>query len=121
MPVRQSAFATLQSDFYAKNPSQGVGAGMLSKGYLVVIPATPTSNEQRDPLTTEVNNIAGAREDAKTGLDKAAQQMTDIMATGSPRDHLFRVTPPCPCGPPARTGPHLRDRATPSRRSPRRA
>ena len=82
MPVRQSAFATLQSDFYAKNPSQGVGAGMLSKSYLIVIPATPTSNEQRDALTTEVNNIAGGREDAKTGLDKAAQKMTDIMATG---------------------------------------
>ena len=82
MPVRQSAYAALQSDFYAKNPSQGVGAGMLSKGYLIVIPATPTSNEQRDALTTEINNIAGGREDAKTGLDKAAQKMTDIMATG---------------------------------------
>jgi hypothetical protein len=55
---------------------------MLSKGYLIVIPATPTSNEQRDALTTEVNTIAGGREDAKTGLDKAAQKMTDIMATG---------------------------------------
>jgi multiple sugar transport system substrate-binding protein len=82
MPVRQSAYTALQSDFYAKNPSQGVGAGMLSKGYLIVIPATPTSNEQRDALTTEVNTIAGGREDAKTGLDKAAQKMTDIMATG---------------------------------------
>jgi multiple sugar transport system substrate-binding protein len=82
MPVRQSAYAALQSDYYAKNPSQGVGAGMLSKGYLIVIPATPTSNEQRDALTTEVNTIAGGREDAKTGLDKAAQKMTDIMATG---------------------------------------
>jgi multiple sugar transport system substrate-binding protein len=82
MPVRQSAYTALQSDFYAKNPSQGVGAGMLSKGYLIVTPATPTSNEQRDALTTELNNIAGGREDAKTGLDKAAQKMTDIMATG---------------------------------------
>jgi multiple sugar transport system substrate-binding protein len=82
MPVRQSAYTALQSDFYAKNPSQGVGAGMLSKGYLIVTPATPTSNEQRDALTTELNNIAGGRVDAKTGLDKAAQKMTDIMATG---------------------------------------
>jgi multiple sugar transport system substrate-binding protein len=82
MPVRQSAYATLQKDFYATNPSQGVGPGMLSKGYLIVIPATPTSNEQRDTLTTELNNISGGREDAKTGLDKAAQKMTDIMTTG---------------------------------------
>jgi multiple sugar transport system substrate-binding protein len=82
MPVRQSAYTALQSDFYAKNPSQGVGAGMLSKGYLIVIPATPTSNEQRDALSTELNTIAGGREDAKTGLDKVAQKMTDIMATG---------------------------------------
>ena len=81
MPVRQSAFTALQS-FYAQNPSQGVGPGMLSKGYLIVLPATPTSNEQRDALTTELGNIAGGREDAKTGLDKAAQKMTDIMATG---------------------------------------
>ncbi len=82
MPVRQSAFATLQSGFYAQNPSQGVGAGMLSKGDLIVLPSTPTSNEQRDALTTEINNIAAGREDAKTGLDKAAAKMTDIMTTG---------------------------------------
>ena len=82
MPVRQSAFATLQSGFYAENPSQGVGAGMLSKGELIVLPSTPTSNEQRDALTTEVNNIAAGREDPKTGLDKAAAKMTDIMTTG---------------------------------------
>ena len=82
MPVRQSAFASLQSGFYAQNPSQGVGAGMLSKGYLIVLPSTPTSNEQRDALTTEINNIAAGREDVKAGLDKAASKMTDIMTTG---------------------------------------
>jgi ABC-type glycerol-3-phosphate transport system substrate-binding protein len=82
MPVRQSAFTTLESGFYAQNPSQGVGAGMLSKGGLIVLPSTPTSNEQRDALTTEINNIAAGREDPKTGLDKAASKMTDIMTTG---------------------------------------
>jgi multiple sugar transport system substrate-binding protein len=82
MPVRQSAFTTLESGFYAQNPSQGVGAGMLSKGDLIVLPSTPTSNEQRDALTTEINNIAAGREDVKTGLDKAASRMTDIMTTG---------------------------------------
>jgi ABC-type glycerol-3-phosphate transport system substrate-binding protein len=82
MPVRQSAYAALQNDFYAKNPTQGVGAGMLSKGYLIVIPATPTSNEQRDTLTTELNNIAAGRADPKTGLDRAAAKMADIMTTG---------------------------------------
>src|SRR6266851_1013901 len=82
MPVRQSAFTALQSSFYSQNPSQGVGAGMLSKGQLIVLPSTPTSNEQRDALTTEINNIAAGREDAKTGLDKAASKMTDIMTTG---------------------------------------
>jgi ABC-type glycerol-3-phosphate transport system substrate-binding protein len=82
MPVRQSAFTILQTGFYAQNPSQGVGAGMLSKGELIVLPSTPTSNEQRDALTTEINNIAAGREDPKTGLDKAASKMTDIMTTG---------------------------------------
>ena len=82
MPVRQSAFTTLQSGFYSQNPSQGVGAGMLSKGYLIVLPATPTSNEQRDTLDTEVANIAAGRDDPKSGLDKAAARMTDILATG---------------------------------------
>ena len=82
MPVRQSAYTALQSGFYTQNPSQGVGAGMLSKGNLIVLPSVPTSNEQRDALTTEINNIAAGREDAKTGLDKAAQKMTDIMTTG---------------------------------------
>ena len=82
MPVRQSAFTALQSSFYSQNPSQGVGAGMLSAGDLIVLPSTPTSNEQRDALTTELNNIAAGREDAKTGLDKAASRMTDIMTTG---------------------------------------
>lgn len=82
MPVRQSAYTTLQGGFYASNPSQGVGAGMLSKGDLIVLPSTPTSNEQRDALSTELGNIVAGREDAKTGLDKAASKMTDIMTTG---------------------------------------
>src|SRR5260370_18305584 len=61
MPVRQSAYAALQSGFYAQNPSQGVGAGMLSKSYLIALPATPTSNEQRHALSTDLNNIAAGR------------------------------------------------------------
>ena len=82
MPVRQSAYTTLQGGFYSSNPSQGVGAGMLSKGELIVLPSTPTSNEQRDALTTELGNIAAGREDVKAGLDKAASTMTDILTTG---------------------------------------
>jgi len=82
MPVRQSAYAALQSGFYAQNPVQAVAPTMLSKGQLFALPVTPTSNEQRDALTTELNNIVAGREDAKTGLDKAAQKMNDIMATG---------------------------------------
>ena len=82
MPVRQSAYTTLQGGFYSTNPSQGVGAGMLSKGQLIVLPSTPTSNEQRDALTTELGNIAAGREDVKAGLDKAASRMTDILTTG---------------------------------------
>jgi len=58
MPVRQSAYQTLQSSFYAQNASQGVGAGMLSKGDLIVLPSVPTSNEQRDALSTELGKRA---------------------------------------------------------------
>ena len=82
MPVRQSAFKNLQGTFYSENPSQAVGATMLSKGYLIVLPSVPTSNEQRDALTTELNNIAALREDPKAGLDSAASKMNDILATG---------------------------------------
>ena len=82
MPVRESAFKNLSNTFYADHPSQAVGAGMLSRGQLIVLPSVPTSNEQRDALTTELNNIAAQREDPKTGLDKAASQMNDILATG---------------------------------------
>jgi multiple sugar transport system substrate-binding protein len=82
MPIRQSAYTALQSDFYAKNPAQGVAPAMLSKGYLFALPVTPTGNEQRDALSTELNNIAAGRVDPKAGLDRAAQKITDIMATG---------------------------------------
>ena len=82
MPVRQAAYTTLAGNFYIQNPSQGVGPGMLSKGELIVLPSTPTSNEQRDALNTELGNIAGLRKDAKTGLSDAATKMSDIMATG---------------------------------------
>lgn len=82
MPVRQSAYKNLQSGFYAQNPSQGVGAGMLSKGDLIVLPSVPTSNEQRDALSTELGNIAALRKDPKTGLNDANSKMTDIMTTG---------------------------------------
>ncbi|GAC1504155.1 MAG: ABC transporter substrate-binding protein [Candidatus Dormibacteraceae bacterium] len=82
MPVRQSAYKALQDSFYKENPIQGVAPAMLSKGQLIVLPAPPTSNEQRDGLTTELNNIAAGRADPKTGLDRAAQKMNDIMATG---------------------------------------
>jgi len=82
MPVRESAYKTLQSGFYTQNPSQAVGAGMLSKGELIVLPSVPTSNEQRDALTTEINNIAALRKDPKTGLNDAASKMNDILTTG---------------------------------------
>ncbi len=82
MPVRQAAYKALSSDFYTANPSQAVGPGMLSKGQLIVLPATPTSNEQRDALTTELNNIAALRKDPKAGLNDAATKMNDILATG---------------------------------------
>ncbi len=82
MPVRQSAYQSLQSSYYAQTPSQGVGAGMLSKGQLIVLPSVPTSNEQRDALSTELGNVAALRKDPKTGLNDAAQKMTDIMTTG---------------------------------------
>ena len=81
MPVRQSAYQALSS-FYASNSSQAVGPGMLSKNQLIVLPSTPTSNEQRDALTTEVNNVAALRKDPKTGLNDAATRMNDILATG---------------------------------------
>ncbi len=82
MPVRQSAYQNLSSSYYVQNPSQGVGPGMLSKGQLIVLPSTPSSNEQRDALSTELGNIAALRKDPKTGLNDAVSKMNDILATG---------------------------------------
>jgi multiple sugar transport system substrate-binding protein len=82
MPVRQSAFKDLSGSFYSQNVSQGVGPLMLSKGDLIVLPSVPTSNEQRDALTTEINNIAALRKDPKTGLNDAVSAMNDILSTG---------------------------------------
>lgn len=82
MPVRQGAYKTLLGGFYSQNPNQGVGASMLNKGELIVLPSVPTSNEQRDALTTEINNIAAQRKDPKTGLNDAASKMNDILTTG---------------------------------------
>ncbi len=82
MPVRQSAYKALSTDYYTQNPSQAVGPGMLSKNQLIVLPATPTSNEQRDALTTELGNIAALRKDPRTGLTDATTKMNDILATG---------------------------------------
>jgi len=82
MPVRQSAYQNLSSSYYVQNPSQGVGPGMLSKGQLIVLPSTPSSNEQRDALSTEIGNIAALRKDPKTGLNDAVSKMNDIIATG---------------------------------------
>ncbi|MDQ6919181.1 MAG: ABC transporter substrate-binding protein [Candidatus Dormibacteraeota bacterium] len=82
MPVRQSAYKALSTNYYTQNPSQAIGPGMLSKNQLIVLPATPTSNEQRDALTTELNNIAAMRKDPKTGLADATTKMNDILATG---------------------------------------
>jgi multiple sugar transport system substrate-binding protein len=82
LPIRQSAYRNLQADFYSSNPSQGVGAGMLTKGQLFLVPFTPTFDDQRDAMTNELTNVWQQRKEPKAALDAAAQKVTDILTTG---------------------------------------
>jgi len=82
MPVRQSAFQDLQKDFYAQNPSQGVGVTMVSKGEGFVVPFTSSFDDQRDALSNELNNVWNLRKDPKAALDTAAQKVTDLLTGG---------------------------------------
>ncbi|HLQ62749.1 MAG TPA: ABC transporter substrate-binding protein [Candidatus Acidoferrales bacterium] len=82
MPVRKTAFDQLSGDFYKANPSQAVGVTMLTKGQLFVPPFLGSGDDQRDAITNELNQIWNGKEDAKTGLDKAASKVNDILATG---------------------------------------
>ncbi|TME14403.1 MAG: extracellular solute-binding protein, partial [Chloroflexi bacterium] len=82
LPLRQSALKTLQGDFYSTNPSQGVGAGMLTKGQLFVVPFTATFDDQRTAMSTELNNVWLLTKDPKAALDSAANKVNDILTTG---------------------------------------
>ena len=82
MPVRQSAFKQLQSDYYPQNPGQDVGVTMLSKGQAFVVPFTSTFDDQRDAMTNELNNVWQLRKDPKSALDTAAAKVTDLLTSG---------------------------------------
>ena len=82
MPVRQSAFNKLQTDFYPQNPGQDVGVTMLSKGQAFVVPFTSTFDDQRDAMTNELNNVWLLRKDPKSALDTAASKVTDLLTSG---------------------------------------
>jgi multiple sugar transport system substrate-binding protein len=80
MPVRQSAFKTLQSTFYPQDPNLKVAVDQLP--HTTVAPAVPTWDQASNAILTELGNIVDGKKPAKQGLDDAARKVDDILATG---------------------------------------
>jgi hypothetical protein len=114
MPVRQSAFKALQDSFYSQNPNQAIGPSMVSKGELIVLPSTPSSNEQRDALSTELGNISG----------RPSCTVTSTVRSGRPRRRSWPAARsssgrPPPAPPNRNTSPTSPTRSRSSRPRPR--
>ena len=82
MPNSQSAYKQLQSDIYGSNPDLAVGVGMLAKGQLFEEAPTPSSDDQRTAIATELVNAFGGNKPVKQALDDAATKVNDLLTTG---------------------------------------
>ncbi|GAC1657369.1 MAG: ABC transporter substrate-binding protein [Candidatus Dormibacteraceae bacterium] len=82
MPDRQSAYTQLQGDLFASNPNLGVGVGMLAKNQLFEEPPTPSSDDQRTAVATELGNAFSGNKSVKQALDDAAGKVNDLLTTG---------------------------------------
>ena len=82
MPNSQAAYKQLQSDVYGSNPDLAVGVGMLAKGQLFEEAPTPSSDDQRTAISTELVNAFGGNKPVKQALDDAATKVNDLLTTG---------------------------------------
>jgi len=80
MPVRQSAFKSMQTSFYPQNPNLKVAVDQLP--HAIFAPAVPTWDQSQNTILTELVNIVDGRKTAKQGLDDAASKVNDQLTTG---------------------------------------
>jgi len=82
MPNSQAAYKQLQTDVYASNPDLAVGVGMLAKGQLFEEAPTPSSDDQRTAISTELGNAFSGNKSVKQSLDDAATKVNDLLTAG---------------------------------------
>jgi len=82
MPDRISAYDQLKTDVYSADPNLGVGVGMLAKNQIFEEPPTPSSDDQRTAITTELNNAFSGGKSVQQGLNDAAQKVNDLLTAG---------------------------------------
>lgn len=82
MPDRQSAYDALKTDVYTADPNLGVGVGMLTKNQLFEEPPTPSTDDQRTAITTELGNAWSGTKSVTQALNDAAQKVNDLLTTG---------------------------------------
>jgi multiple sugar transport system substrate-binding protein len=80
MPVRQSAFKSMETNFYPQNPNLKVAVDQMP--HAIFAPAVPVWDQAQNSILTELGNIVDGKEPAKQGLDSAATKVNDILATG---------------------------------------
>lgn len=82
MPDRQSAYDKLKADAYVADPNLGVGVGMLAKNQLFVEPPTPSTDDQRTAISTELGNAFSGTKPVQQSLNDAATKVNDLLTTG---------------------------------------
>lgn len=80
MPVRQSAFKTMQTSFYPQHPNLKVAVDQLP--HAMFAPSVSVWDQCQTAILTELGNIVDGRKTAKQGLDDAAKKVDDLLATG---------------------------------------
>lgn len=82
MPNSQAAYKQLQTDLYGGKPDLAVGVGMLAKNQLFEETPTPSSDDQRTAISTELGNAFGGNKSVKQSLDDAATKVNDLLTAG---------------------------------------
>ena len=82
MPNSQAAYKQLQTDLYGSNPDLAVGVAMLAKNQLFEEAPTPSSDDQRNAISTELGNAFGGSKSVKQSLDDAAGKVNDLLTAG---------------------------------------
>jgi multiple sugar transport system substrate-binding protein len=80
MPVRQSAFKSMQTSFYPQNPNLKVAVDQMP--HAIFAPSVPVWDQAQNTILTELGNVVDGKKSARQGLDDAARQVDDLLASG---------------------------------------